>query len=370
MVTHVVRRGDGQGRVNLEIAKEAIRNGIGMVVVASEVAAEIAENERVTWLRVGVKGIPGALFRELLFSIRSAGILSRLRSGPILSNGCITSVPADVNACHFVHGSWLESPVHTSKLVGGARGRYQKLYSTLNARWERKAYHCAGAVVAVSEQVKRELSASGIDPAKIRTIHNGVDAVEFSPGSQERSRFALPENVPMVLFAGDIHSPRKNLDTVLEALARVQGLHLAVAGDVLGSVYPAKASGLGVSERVHFLDHVRDMPALMRSCDVFAFPSRYEACSLVMLEAMASGLPVITSRTTGGAELIAENEGFLMDSPDDLDRLVAVFREMLVDPACLSEKAVRARRHAQELGWDAMGRKYLDLLGIAIRPGA
>jgi glycosyltransferase involved in cell wall biosynthesis len=89
-----------------------------------------------------------------------------------------------------------------------------------------------------------------------------------------------------------------------------------------------------------------------------------------MLEAMASGLPVITSRTTGGAELIAENEGFLMDSPDDLDRLVAVFREMLVDPACLSEKAVRARRHAQELGWDAMGRKYLDLLGIAIRPGA
>ncbi len=363
LVTHVVRSGDGQGRVNLEIAKEAIRNGVRMTIVASDVAPEIAGDDLVTWARVPTKGIPTALLREIVFSIRSARLLSRIRSGPLLSNGCITSAPADVNACHFVHASWLASPVHTSRLSGGVRSRYQRLYSTLNARWEKTAYRAAKVVVAVSGQVKRELLALGIDPARIRTIHNGVDAIEFSPGAPDRKRFRLPEDGPMALFAGDIRSPRKNLDTVLRALALVPRLHLAVAGDLAGSPYPAMASDLGISDRIHFLGRVREMPSLMRSCDIFAFPSRYEACSLVMLEAMAAGLPVVTSRKTGGAELVPEDGGYLLDDPDDVAGLAGILEAVEGDPEGLRARSGRAREQALSLRWETMGGRYLELLG-------
>ncbi|HNY32486.1 MAG TPA: glycosyltransferase family 4 protein [Fibrobacteria bacterium] len=365
LVTHFVRKGDGQGRVNLEVAREALRRGLRIDLVASEVAPELENHPLVRWFPVRVKGVPTHLAREIAFSMRSGRLLGRMAGSPILSNGCITSVPADVNACHFVHSAWLKSPVHTSRLVSGIRGRYQKLYSILNSRWEKDAYRKAGKVVAVSDQVRRELLDIGIGADRIQVVANGVDTEEFVPGASERERFGLPTAVPLALFAGDIRSPRKNLDTVIGAVARTEGIHLAVAGGLDGSPYPELARRLGCEDRVHFLGMVREMPALMRSCDVFAFPSRYEACSLVMLEAMASGLPVLTSRTTGGSELVPPEGGFLLDYPDDLEGMTDRLRVAFSDRADLERRSRVSRARALELGWSTMAGRYLDLLGVS-----
>jgi glycosyltransferase involved in cell wall biosynthesis len=107
------------------------------------------------------------------------------------------------------------------------------------------------------------------------------------------------------------------------------------------------------------------MPSLMRSCDAFAFPSRYEACSLVMLEAMASGLPVITSKTTGGAELVPQDGGFLMERPDDGDGLVAILRRILDGRSDLPRLSASARERALTLSWGEMGYRYLNVLGVS-----
>jgi glycosyltransferase involved in cell wall biosynthesis len=362
LVTNVVRKGDGQGRVNFEIVREALRQDWQVVLVATEIAAELENDSRVTWNRVSVRGIPSYLLRERVFALRSARALKRCRIGPLLSNGCITTVPADVNACHFVHSAWLASPLHPGKIRGGMHGAYHRLYSSVNARAEKGAYLAAGGVVSVSEQVRSELAAIGIPPARITTIPNGVDTDEFQPGPGDRARFGLPEGVSLALFAGDLRSPRKNLDTVLRALARVPALHLAVAGWLETSPYPAMAAAMGLSERVHFLGNVREMPVLMRSCDVFAFPSRYEACSLVMLEAMAAGLPVITTRKTGGSELVPPEGGFLMRDPDDEAGLVEILVRAASDRQGLAEMRAVSRSKALSLRWDEMGRKYLKLL--------
>ncbi len=365
LVTHVVRRGDGQGRVNLEVVREALRQDYRVVIVASEIAPDLVEDSRVRWIRVRASGLPSYLLREQVFAIRSAMAIRRHREGPLVSNGCITRVRADLNACHFVHGSWLASAVHPGRLVGGAKGAYHRLYSTVNAALEKRAYRSAGRVVSVSEQVRRELIDLGIDGAKIQTIHNGVDTDEFLPGEPDRARFGLPEGVPLALFAGDLRSPRKNLDSVLKAMLAVEEFHLAVGGWLETSPYPAMAKEMGLSDRVHFLGNVKEMPALMRSCDVFAFPSRYEACSLVMLEAMAVGLPVVTSRRTGGAELVPSDGGFLMDDPDDVDGLVRIFQGVVADRPGLVEKSRRSREAALALRWDVMGRRYLEILESA-----
>lgn len=362
LVTHVVRKGDGQGRVNFEVVKEALRRGVPVTLVASEVAPELLRDPRVKWHRIGIPRVLPSLVRERLFAFLSAAVLRRAKDGLLVSNGCITTIPADLNACHFVHSSWLRSRVHPGRLRGGIAGAYYKAYSALNARWEREAYSRAGLVVAVSEQVRRELIEIGIDAARIVAVPNGVDAEEFAPRASERARFGLPEGVPLALFAGDLRSPRKNLDTVLQAMREVPGMHLAVAGWLESSPYPRMAIDLGIADRVVFLGNVREMPALMASCDVFAFPSRYEACSLVMLEAMAAGLPVVTCRTTGGAELVPEDGGFLMDDPEDLVGLVAIFRRVCEHPEELPSMSRRARERGATLRWDEMGRRYLELL--------
>lgn len=362
LVTHMVRKGDGQGRVNFEVVKEALRRDLSVTVVASEIAPELQANPGITWHRIRVPGFFPSLLAERWFAASSSRILRRDRSGPLVSNGCITTVPADLNACHFVHSSWLKSPVHPGRLRGGAVGAYYLAYSALNAKWERKAYQQARQVVAVSEQVRRELIDIGIDAGRIVAVPNGVDAEEFAPAPSQRAKFGLAKDGVMALFAGDLRSPRKNLDTVLKAMREEPRIRLVVAGWLEGSSYPQMARDLGVADRVEFIGNCREMPALMASCDIFAFPSRYEACSLVMLEAMAAGLPVVTCRTTGGAELVPEDGGFLMDDPEDLPGLVAIFRQVCDTPGELASMSRKARERGALLRWDEMGRRYLELL--------
>lgn len=365
LVTHVIRRGDGQGRVNLEIAKRALDKGWSLVLVASEVAPELASHPSVRWLEVPVRGVPSDLLRHQVFAIRSTRAIASGRSGPLLANGWITHPAADVNACHFVHSSWARSESHPGRLLGGWKGAYQTLFTRLNARLEIGAYNKAGRVVAVSRQVSRELVDSGVRAELVVTIPNGVDCDEFRPGAPARSEFGLPDGVVLGLFAGDIRSPRKNLDTVLRALVQAPDVHLAVAGGLDGSPYPAMAKNLGVDGRVHFLGMVTRMPELMRSCDAFLFPSRYEACSLVMLEAMASGLPVVTPSTTGGAELVPEDGGRHLASPEDVDGVVDFLRQAARSPGMLGAMSARARSAAEALSWTTMADRYLDLLAAA-----
>lgn len=365
LVTHVVRRGDGQGRVNLEIVRRAIETGWKVTIVSSEIAEHLKDDPSVRWLPVPVHGVPSDLLRHQVFALRSAKVLKTGRTGPLLANGWITYPAADVNACHFVHSSWIRSASHPGRLVGGWRGLYQTLFTRLNARLEISAYNKAGRVVAVSRQVERELIEAGVRAPLVQTIPNGVDCLEFHPGAGSREEFGLPQEVTMALFAGDIRSPRKNLDTVLQALVRSRDIHLAVAGGLAGSPYPAMARDLGLTDRVHFLGMVSRMPELMRSCDLFAFPSRYEACSLVMLEAMASGLPVVTPSTTGGAELVPPDGGHHLAHPEDLDGLVGFLDRIAKDPGSLGAMSTRARTAAEGLSWDTMADRYLALLEAA-----
>jgi glycosyltransferase involved in cell wall biosynthesis len=118
------------------------------------------------------------------------------------------------------------------------RSIYNWFYTTLNADWEKKAFTQAKAIVAVSKQVERELVEIGVPPERIRVILNGVDLQEFSPGEAKRQTWGLPEGVTLALFAGNAQTPRKNLDTVLRALAQVPELQLVVAGTTTGTTYP------------------------------------------------------------------------------------------------------------------------------------
>jgi glycosyltransferase involved in cell wall biosynthesis len=362
IVTHNVAKGDGQGRVNYEVAKEAIRRGHHITLVASSVAPEL-QHSQVNWISIPVKGWPTDLLRNSIFAWRSTNWLHkhRLAFDLIKVNGAITWAQADVNAVHFVHSSWLRSPVHTSRLRRDFYGVYQWLYTVSNARSEKEAFRRAKVIVSVSEKVKKELVDIGVPKESIRVILNGVDLHEFCPGSTERSRWGLPKEVTLALFVGDIRTPRKNLDTVLHALVQVPQLHLAVVGTTEGSPYPQLATKLDLGARVHFLGYRHDVAKIMQAVDLFVFPSRYEACTLVLLEAMASGLPVITASTAGGAELVTLECGVVLPDSDDTQALAQALNMLSSDQESRNRMGKVARATAEQHSWANMAQRYVNL---------
>jgi glycosyltransferase involved in cell wall biosynthesis len=323
----------------------------------------LQKHSQVDWIAIPVKGYPLQLVREIAFSTQTAWWLNKHQKefDLIKLNGAITSARGDVNAVHFVHSSWLRSPVNRSEQHPRLRSIYNLFYTTLNADWEKKAFSQAKVIVAVSKQVERELVEIGVPPERIRVILNGVDLQEFSPGEAKRQTWGLPEGVTLALFAGNAQTPRKNLDTVLRALAQVPELQLVVAGTTTGTTYPQLVASLDLSNRVHFLEHRTDVPELMKAVNFFVFPSRYEACSLVLLEAMASGLPVITAKTAGGAEIITPECGIVLPEPDDIQGLARALSLLASDREQRHQMGQAARSIAQQYSWTSMAQTYVDL---------
>jgi glycosyltransferase involved in cell wall biosynthesis len=365
IVTHTVQKGDGQGRVNYEVAQEAIRRGYHLTLVASHVDLDLQQHHLVNWVNIPVKSYPTEFLRNLVFSIRSQKWLQKHRHqlDLVKVNGAITHGLTNVNAVHFVHNSWRK---FTGKDSGMKSGNfiyrfYQWLYTSCNALWEKKAFSQAQILVAVSDKVAQDLLAVGVSPESIKVILNGVDLQEFTPGMNQRQKWQLPEDVPLALFAGDIRLTRKNLDTVLQALVQVPDLHLAVAGNTQGSPYLDLAKSLGLSQRVHFLGHRSDVPELMKAVDFLVFPSRYEPFGLVVIEAMASGLPVITASATGAADLVTPESGIVISDADDADALSQALQLLSSDRSLCQKMGQAARCVAEQHSWTNMAQTYLDL---------
>nr|WP_236873343.1 MULTISPECIES: glycosyltransferase family 4 protein [Burkholderiaceae] len=367
IVTHTVGKNDGQGRVNYEVVQAALAAGHSVTLLSTTVDETLSRHPRITVVRLAPSRVPTRLLKYQSFALRAAAWIRAHRAefDVVQVNGFIAWTRADVNAIHFVHTGWFKSGYYPFRLSGGPYGAYQVLFTRLNAWCERWAFKRAGVLVPVSEKVAAELVDLGMPRDKIRVIHNGVDNVEFSPDpsqTSQRARFKLPEAPFMLLFAGDIRTARKNLDTVLRAMVTCSpSVHLTVAAGTDKSPYPAMAAELGIADRVHFVGMIREMPALMRCADAFVFPSRYEAMSLVMLEALASGLPVITVHTSGGAEVITPECGVVLDDPDNERPLADAITRLAADPLRTRDMGHAAQALAATLSWQTMAARYLLL---------
>jgi glycosyltransferase involved in cell wall biosynthesis len=237
------------------------------------------------------------------------------------------------------------------------------VYTRCNALLERWAYRRSKVITAVSQKVADEIRAIGLTPDnRVDVIYNGVDTQGFAAATGDRAKFGLPQDAFLLLFVGDLRTPRKNLGTVLAALKHLpEQVHIAVAGFLPGSPYPDEAKALGIAHRVHFLGLVREMPVLMHSVDAFVFPSRYEAMSLSLLEAMAAGLPVVTARTAGGAEIITPECGIVLDDPDDPKALAGAVARLAADDDARRKMGVAANELATGFGWARMAAQYIAL---------
>lgn len=181
-----------------------------------------------------------------------------------------------------------------------------------------------------------------------------------------RAQLGLQPNDVAILFSARNYS-LKGLEPLLEAFATVardcSQAQLLVCGAEREQKYRSRAAQLGIEGRVRFLGFLADTQACLAGADVFALPSFYDACSLAVLEALAAGLPVVTTRADGAAELVSEGrDGFVIDSPWALNQLSDRLLQLVRYPQLRQQLGQQARRGARRLSIEASVQALLRTL--------
>ena len=212
-------------------------------------------------------------------------------------------------------------------------------------------------VLCLSDYVKRLIRPYyNLPPERLATLFNAVDLERFQPARRERGTGAAGASGLMI--ANDYE--RKGLSQTLAALAKLRdtALRLDVVGKEDPHRYQKMATELGVTDRVTFHGSTPDPRPRYAAADFFVLPTRHDPCSLVVLEALASGLPVISTVYNGACEIMTDGvHGFVLNDPKDVDALAGAMRQM-ADPArrremCQACVALRPRltyeRHLDRL---------------------
>ena len=192
-------------------------------------------------------------------------------------------------------------------------------------------------LICVSAGTLESFARIGVPAGKLRLIRNGVERPQLRSSPKEtRARLGLPSQTPIVLTAGRLR-PVKDFATLLEAIPAVVEQFpqtcLLVAGEgELHSDLRRRAIELGIDERVRFLGRRDDLPDLMGASDLFALTSLSEGLPLVVLEAMALGLPVVATRTAGIVEAVHDGVNGRLVNPKDPAALASSMLEVLEHP--------------------------------------
>lgn len=236
---------------------------------------------------------------------------------------------------------------------GGWKGR---VYERLQCR----AYRTYGAVVAVSRPLHEELASRGVPLERLHCVRNGwTDQVDFLDRASARRELGIAEDGKVVGFVGRV-GPEKGADVFIEAFARLRGAPVAVvAGDGrLRTDLERRTHILGTAARTHWLGVLRNAGRFMKAFDVFVLSSRTEGTPMVLLEAMAAGVPVVATRVGGIPDVVTDNEARLVDA-EQPDALADAVDEVLENGAEARRRAVKAReRLDMEFGADRWRQQY------------
>ena len=234
-------------------------------------------------------------------------------------------------------------------------------------RWvQRRAWGAANQVLSVSSRLAERISQeTGFPLARIRTIRNGVDLGRFGGVDRTAARLALnlPADDILAVTVGRL-VPVKDHLSLIEAIdcLQTQGVRLAVAiaGDgPLRDALVGRAAALGVGDRVHLLGHRTDVEKVYAAGDVFVLSSESEGLSNTILEAMASGLPVVATRVGGADEMVQDGVTGRLVPPASPYELAAALKSVIGDgPGRLAMGTAGRARVEAEFSLRSMVRRY------------
>jgi glycosyltransferase involved in cell wall biosynthesis len=217
----------------------------------------------------------------------------------------------------------------------------------------------ADRVIAVSEAVRKELEESGIPPSMITVIPNGIELRLYKPGARKSSEQqpAGPDKAgicsPIIGTLCRL-SPEKGLDTLIDAAKLVitscPSARFVIAGTgILEKELQKKILDLRLEPYVRMIGFVDDVPGFLGGLDVFVLPSNSEAIGLAVIEAMASGLPVVATRVGGVPEAVIDGITGLLVPPGQPKALAQAISRLIVDPDLAESMGAAGRKRAETM---------------------
>jgi len=233
-------------------------------------------------------------------------------------------------------------------------------------------------IIADSRMTKRELMEEySVPGSDISVVPLGTDEVDPAEILRHREgvrvRYGIGADDIVLLFIGH-EFRRKGLDTVLRACAAMSNarVHLWIGGGDVPGKFADLARECGIMNRTRFLGFQDDLSPIYAGADIFVFPTHYDAFGLVVLEAMAHGLPVIVSKTAGVAEDVIRDgsHGILLDNPASYQELAEATGALVADPSTRQRMGSAGREQARQFSWDACARGTLEVFEEAARQKA
>lgn len=349
---------EGQGNVNFELLRRVVAAGHEVEVMSS------LAPERVRELGVTVRLIPRTgiqLVNQRLMIRGSNRALGRGSFDIVHADGPVTTAAVDVAMCHMPHAAWRALPADASR-EPGVRGALNRAATAMNVRLERRVYTRARRVIVASQVTAGVLEAAGVDPSRIVELPFGIDATRFRQPSGDERRvarraFGIGHDEFCVLFVG-AQGPRKGLPALIAAIDPRDPL--LVAGDRRGGPQERTASTRGL--RAVFAGKMDDIRPAYWAADVLVYPSRFDAFGMAILEAMACGLPVITSRLAGASSVVGDG-GIVLSDPTDVVGIAEAIQTLRSDALLRARMGSIGREIAARRSWNDAAEVLLRTYG-------
>jgi glycosyltransferase involved in cell wall biosynthesis len=284
-----------------------------------------------------------------------------------------------------LHVQYIAPPVHRGKLIATVHDLsflhlpevFSRLFVWRSKILVRQTVRRAARIITVSNFSKQDIiGAYGADAAKVEVIPNGVAPVFFEPPDPARIRETLARcgvRIPYILSVGRLN-PRKNLVPLVRAFRRLKKdgrlpHQLVIAGksDYASDRIVAAIKRFGGRDVV-LTGFVPDpyLPSLYKAADIFIFPSLYEGMGLPVVEAMASGVPVITSALSALPE--TAGDAALIINPQSEEAIAESILRMAVDSSLKDSYRKKGRLRAREFTWEAAASRTLEIYRDIAKP--
>ncbi len=221
-------------------------------------------------------------------------------------------------------------------------------------------------LISVSKGVKEEILANYKVPGiKIVALPNGVDTKMFNPakkalfGTDIRKKYGFSDDDLVMIFPAH-QFERKGLGNILKAMSKIgdKKIRLLVVGRDSSSAYDTMAKELGVDKQITFAGETQFIERLYAASDLMVFPTVYEPFGMVITEAMASGLPVIVSKTAGAAELMTNwEDGILLKDHSNVNEIANAILYCKNFPSSMAKMGKKARQTAEKYTWNYVAEK-------------
>jgi UDP-glucose:(heptosyl)LPS alpha-1,3-glucosyltransferase len=278
----------------------------------------------------------------------------------------INCFDADLVTVHVIFSEFSNKIRHELELRNNPvsfwpRLTHRRIYYALIRFLERRIYVGPSLMIgAISRKIAEEMAARFGREEKLAIIYQGIDSKLFNPEArvsrrqEMRQRLGLLNDDLVLLLIGNGWK-NKGLPCVLAALSRLRGTSckLLVVGADDQAPYSSLIAREGLRDRVTFLKPSADVVQFYAAADVYVGPSLYDSFAQPPLEAMACGLPVITSNRNGGSEVIAQAvDGFVMKDAEDAAELAGLILRLHDDPDLRERMGEKAAQKGRLFSWE------------------